>query len=653
VTFFAVLGAFFFLGHELSALLWRRIALSVWERITSSAVLGFAVWIGVTWSLAIGFRLTDRALMVAGGVALMSAVALRVHRNVGPALQPAQSRHTGSATFGPAGEPALHFLLVLLPLLAWTAYLLWRGWVAPPLAPDAFTYHLPRALMFACHHGYERFALPDTRVNGLPATYELLLSTFMLLQRADTYTEWLSTAAYLLFLATTAALVRRWWGEGVHVAVATLIVAAAPVVLLQGAAHKNDLLACWFFLAALVFLGRWLRDGELPAAIVALIAIACSTGLKPHGAILGMLTVPLLIWGAYRHGRRPRASHVAAILLLAIACVPLFGGWHYLYPRLHATPGAPTPEAPFFYGIWEHLWQVPILMALAPFSPDDATVWVPWDDEPWLWERYDQFGSSFGWLISLLLIAVPWVIVLDRRGEHEAESVLERRVITIIGLLLFAAVLPTRFFPAGYVSSFPRYALYLAPLVVGWTVPPLMRLLRRRPDAPRAELLALALVAVLFVATAIRIADRDKWAPLSVVRWAAEHPGARWLPNMPPRAAFYVDAVAGPNDAIDVYGGDDTWLYPMYGAGLSRDVRFISDASQIRPGAQWVVVDRAFNVIWRDPRFRHIRQWRRFLGRGKATPEDTLVIRELWDDPRFELRFFDERTVQAVFRRRR
>ncbi|HKO59209.1 MAG TPA: hypothetical protein VJ276_25305 [Thermoanaerobaculia bacterium] len=633
MTFFAVVGAFFFLGHELSTLMWRRFALSVWERITSGAVLGFAVWIGVTWSLAIGFHLTDRALMVAGAIAFLGAIAC-IRR------LPRISLNITAAS-----------IIVAIPLLAWTAYLLWRGYVAPPLAPDAFTYHLPRALMFARHHGYERFALPDTRVNGLPATYELLLSTFMLLQHSDTYTEWLSTAAYLLFLAATAALVRRWWGGGTHVAVAMLVVAAAPVVLLQGAAHKNDLLACWFFLAALVFLGRWLRDGELPAAVVSLIAIACSTGLKPHGAILGFLAVPLLIWGAYRHGRHPRRTHVVAVLLLAIICVPLFGGWHYLYPRLHATAGVPAAETPFFYGIWEHLWQVPVLMWLAPFSPWDEQVWIPWDSEPWLWERYDQFASNFGWLVSLLFLALPLTMMLDRRGEHDREGVLERRVVTIVGLLLFASVLPTRFFPAGYVSSFPRYALYLAPLVAGWTIPPLLRLLRRS-DAPRAELLILVLAAAMFVATAIRIADRDKWAPLAVIRWAADHPGTRWLPTFPPRAAFYLDAVAGPDDAIDVHGGDDTWIYPMYGERFGRDVRFISDVSQIRPEAKWVVVDRAFNVIWRDPRFTHIRQWHRFLGRGRATEEDWRIVRQLRDDPRFELRFLDERTVQAVFRRR-
>jgi hypothetical protein len=201
----------------------------------------------------------------------------------------------------------------------------------------------------------------------------------------------------------------------------------------------------------------------------------------------------------------------------------------------------------------------------------------------------------------------------------------------------------------GYISSYPRYFLYTTPVVFGWTLAPVVKLARWKSN-PKLVWLFVLTLALLAGQTARLAARRDKWAPFWQLKWLSERPGIRWVPSLR-RAANIVDALAAEDDAIDVYAGHDVWIYPAYGVTLKRDVRAIDDVSEIRPNADWVIIDRAFSVIWADPNFRHIRDFRKYLGRGNPTEEDVKLVRALEGDPRFQLVYYDQRTTQAVYRR--
>ena len=156
--------------------------------------------------------------------------------------------------------PVLHFLLLFI--LAWVFFILWRGWLLPPVSHDALAYHLPKAVLFARAHGYEPLSYLDARIRNIPSSYEMLLAENIVLQHRDTITEWISTLFYVLFVIASAAIAERWWKS--RATIVALFAAGVPVALLHSGAHKNDLMTAFFIVAALVACGRYIseRDGK-------------------------------------------------------------------------------------------------------------------------------------------------------------------------------------------------------------------------------------------------------------------------------------------------------------------------------------------------------------------------------------------------------
>ena len=646
-------AAMFFAGHQFSEWIGARSArapLSALERISSSALLGIVFWLATTWALALTFRLQAGPLLVCAMAAVLAGIVLRRKAQ-------GATRDGGGVRDRIRPQP-LALALILLPIVAWVGFLLWRGYVLPPHTPDALTYHLPRAAMVAKAGGFQYFHLFDLRIDRLPANYELLLADFLVLEGTDTYTEWLSTLILVVLLLETAALAVRWWGPGVHVYATVLLMAGVPVLLLQGAAHKNDLMAGYFLLAAMLWLGRFFRERELAGGILVILAACAAAGTKPHGLLFAMLAAAAILWIAWRARRERlfRARHFAIAVAVGGAGFLLLGGYYYLYAAvdsLRNVKGSSLTSTvlPVAYGAWAYLWQVPVLTLLAPFGASDTEVWVPWLDANWLWERYDIHGSNFGAVVSVLALLLPLAAWLYRR-EPDRASLHERLFVTLIAFLVAAAILPTHFSPHGYVSAFPRYLLFLPAVVLGWTVCAVLTNVERA-EGRRSPVLALAIVAsaALFIDSAIDVAQRDKFAPVSDLRWAAARPGTRWIPSMPRRAASVLDCLAGPRDSVDFHAGHDSWIYPAFGVTLKRDIRFIEHAAQIRPDAQWVIVDRAYNVIWNHPDFKNIADWKRYLGKGIARPGDIEVVAALLRDRMYKLEYYDAGEVQAVFRR--
>jgi len=100
--------------------------------------------------------------------------------------------------------------------------------------------------------------------------------------------------------------------------------------------------------------------------------------------------------------------------------------------------------------------------------------------------------------------------------------------------------------------------------------------------------------------------------------------------------------------------GTTSLIYLTFGPTLQRQVSFIPPGPgpvRIDPGAQWVVIDRAWNVIWGHRDLRDVGSASRYIGKGSPTADDLRVVRALLRDPRFEAVYVDAAAVQAVFRR--
>ena len=596
------------------------------ERLTYGAVGGGALWLGSTWILALTHNLTRPALIARFVVLLIvSVVVLRVRK---PAF------------------PRLHWALV--PIALWVAFILWRGALIPPVSHDALAYHLPKATLLVRSAGYDYFPFLIPAVRTLPINYELLLAEEMIWAGSDQLTEWVSVPFFLFFVIASAALSERWWKSWRAAVAVAVFSAGVPVLLLHSGAHKNDTMVASFMVAALVAAGRWVGETDWRALIVSIVAFACAIGTKPQAGMLAVVIAPFVLWPLFRDLRRG-----ALVVVLSVAAFLGLGGTVYVVNYAHEGSILDSKEQDqrtgelLPYGDWSTLWQGPYVLLAAPFSPDRYSLRVPWEDKPWFWRRYEIYFSDLGIVWALSAALAPFAILWTRRLAPEGSFA--RGAITLSALVTFAIMLPVGFKPHGlYTISLPRYALFIVPVIFGWTIAPL--LVRFQPLFRPA----LALAVLAFCVNGVLYARNDAFAPAPYLEWAIAHPGTRVIAFDPNRAASIADRRAGPRDVIAVDAGYGTWIQPLFGRDLERPVEWIAQrpgTPRISDQASWVVVDRAYTAVWGHPEFRDLSQARQYLLRGTPRPDEVKVIEHLRRDSRFELVFYNRRMVQAVFRR--
>lgn len=600
------------------------------ERFLSGAITGIALWMAANWILALTHLLTRASLVVVLVALAIVAIVLRPRISF----------------------PRLSFLVI--PIVLWALFALWKGAVLPPQSHDALSYHLPKAVMLMRAHGFGHFVAPDGRIAALPANYELMLADVLLLSGSDRLTEWINTIAFLLFLCSTAAFAERWWPQWPYRAAAALVTATAPLLLLHSAADKNDMLVCLFAAAALLWGGRWSARGGRMAMLLMIVSLALAGGTKPNaGAIAAGLAPFLLI-----RIRQIRVRDVAYTALVAVVAFVLLGGVSYIDNAVHT--GVPMgvniagvkagSGLRIEWGDFANLWQVPVLILIVPFVSYPSAVWVPWRHEYWFWPHYEIYFSHYGWLISILVLLLPLCVIRYRRNGDDLNR-RERRAASLAGAIAVAIILPLHMHPTGMFATLPRYMAFILPIVVAWSVPPLLHEIQSRLPL-LAWTLTCALTAI-FAATTIDCAINDRFAPIDFVLVVARHPGTRRV-YFRDRAGSVADRMAGPYDTIAVDGGFDTWVYPAYGAQLTRTVIFLPDGAtpdSIPPSVQWVMVDRSWNQIWENPKLTDMGKFWAYIGRGAPAPEEVQLLAALRHDPRWTMVFYDRYTNNAVFRR--
>ncbi|MDQ6802395.1 MAG: hypothetical protein M3041_16370 [Acidobacteriota bacterium] len=602
------------------------------ERMTAYAVVGLMLWIAINWILALTHALTRVTLSIAAAVFVIAAVIFLWRRIRLPRLDPVT-------------------IAVLIPVAIWLCYVLWRGVILPPDNHDALAYHLPKAAFIAQTHGYGYFVTGDPRVTVLPANYELLLSDVMILTGTDHITEWISTLFYVLFLIATGACIERWFGSGPQVTACILATAATPVLLLHSGADKNDLMTCFFAVAALLWGARWVVHGGTMPWVLTIISLVLGGGTKPHVAAILVALAPFFamrVVGERRIVWRDLASTIAfAIVVFAVG-----GGAVYAYNFAHThTPDSVIGVTPNFigYGDWANLWRFPYMALAEPFSREPLAVWVPWRAEYWFWPRYELFFSGFGPLVTILVCAIPYCLYRFRDRIRSVDRS-ERFVFCMAALIAALLIMPLQFRPVGFFGGLPRFIAFIIPAVMACSLAPIVERLRDHPGGARACLIALAIYCSY---EAFQCGYRDRFSPWMYAKRMANEPGARWIWISPWRAGNFLERNAGPNDVVAVDCDFDTWIYPAMGEHHSRRLEFIPHGtSRIPDDAQWVMVDRTWNLIWRSPAMTDLSKAFEAMFAGRPSEEDTQLIRALMRDPKWQLVYYRPRLNQAVFRRR-
>lgn len=613
------------------------------DRMAMMLVAAIALAIGTSWLLALAHQLTPRALVSSSVVALAVSAPYLVRR----------VRRSAAVHIHIAPWKVTVVAAAFLPLVGWIAYAAWRGSLLPVYNHDGLSYHFPKAVLLMKAHGFAVFDVHEARTATWPCNYELLLADTMMLTGGDAASAFIAPASYALFLLFAARLAATWWGDGMHVLVVTLVTAATPIALLHSGLHKNDLLFCSFALGAFGWAARWCVRGCATSLGFAVIATLLAIGTKASGAFIAATIAPVALLGLW--GRRGvlSARNIAIVTLLMLVAGALLGAWvyvanYFVFGRLVLPPD--FENTPAGYGDFANIWQFTYLMLAKPFS-DDVSVYVPWRGEYWWWPSNDIWISHFGMLMTIGVVAVVPALFLFRRSGSRRE----RLVASLAALGAYVLTLPVHVAPLGFFNGFGRYVLFIVPIVYAWTVSPFMLALQRRGEGMRRSVIGLSVAAAIgaFLSAAGTYGINDAYAPLEYVSFQMAHEDNRVPHVRRNRAATLLDLNAGPNDVVAVDFAQDTWVYPAYGRGWTREVQYLPHTSgpvTIDPRVDWVIIDRSWNVFFGHPKFTDMGQVR-YLGRGQPTAADVKVLRQLESDPAFQLVYADPKHNQALFRR--
>src|SRR5687768_6165951 len=137
------------IGWELVARLWKEDDADrpgIAERILYALLIGTCLWQATTWAVALA-QLLVRPVLLARTIALVVIAATMIFLRL--------RRRVASPKLEFSVQQAAYSVLIALPVLLWTEFVLWRGKVVPPADIDGLSYHLPRAVLFLRSGGYD------------------------------------------------------------------------------------------------------------------------------------------------------------------------------------------------------------------------------------------------------------------------------------------------------------------------------------------------------------------------------------------------------------------------------------------------------------------------------------------------------------------
>jgi hypothetical protein len=213
-------------------------------------------------------------------------------------------------------------LVVGSPIAVLAALRLLKSLVAPTLAWDSLTYHLPKAAMWVQSGALALPEIPDawSYYAWYPAGSEILSSWLVLATRDDNLVGSFGFLIWLLILTSSARLARLLGATGLVAWMAGLAIASLPCILAFMTTGYADNPAVLFQLLAVTHTLDFRRSGRASAAVHAAAATGLGVAVKMTGLALAIPTVALLAWSLLRHSRRlVLVPALAAAMLLPCA----------------------------------------------------------------------------------------------------------------------------------------------------------------------------------------------------------------------------------------------------------------------------------------------------------------------------------------------
>ena len=320
-------------------------------RVVAASILSFVHITLVVLLLGVIVRYLN-ALSVPLLSLLVSAIVLffcRAYRR--PFIRPA--RQAFAETF--SSRDYFLYVIVLLFFIQLIVLLFKVVWF-PPHIWDVFVYHLPPTIEWF-QQGYIPPVLDTTvnRINGAPLGMTVLAYWFFIFFRDDILVEMPMLLWALLLVPVSIAVMRqsglpRSWSLKFGVLIFFL-----PIVIMQAVTVKDHLGLNVGFIAGLLFLAEFLKDGKPRLLLLAATAFGLMLGYKiaaPMHILMALLVFSVLLWFRQRScltDGQQRLALFKAVGLSAIVVLVVSGYWYLrnllVYGRLHGAYGTRLSEA--------------------------------------------------------------------------------------------------------------------------------------------------------------------------------------------------------------------------------------------------------------------------------------------------------------------
>ena len=615
-------GAVALTGGVLAASLRLRSTVSF---LLATYLLASAEIVAASLVLSTGRWLERDALVVVIGATLAVALAcwIRLGRPVPPL--PASGAASVRALVRDPVVATLGALAVVTHV-----YVLAVALTVPQGIGDALLYHLPRAALWKQQHSvaYVNDA-PDERVNTFPPNAEIESMASMILSGGDRYVSLVQLLSLAFVCVAIFGIARRLGFDRRQAAFAALLFSTFTVVVLQAPTALNDLVvASLLSVCAYFALGTPRRELTLAA-----LALGLALGTKLT-AVFALPALALFVFAA-----QPRRTWMRLALFGAAGAV---AGSYWLGVNLAETGrldgGVTLDEGadPIAERLWLHLRD---LLELSDEEGKGFLVSPTWSFGGFvvalvaaaafvvLGRR--RAGARAMLVGAAVFVAVPMLVIWARVAEHVLdrargsasgarvpEGLYESAMHSSYGLafvvgLLAAGVLVVCAVRLGTVSVAAIMALASVPL----TLIVLSIALAYDPQHMRY----LAFPAVLATATFGVVLDRRILAWTSVALTAgtlvvtlgyfSPRPAglallrenrdsdrtARWLVQAEsgrgdPEAFRFLEEAIPTGATLALAVVRDTYLYPVWDAGLRRTVLFVDENGAVPEEAEWLVV---------------------------------------------------------------
>ena len=281
------------------------------EFMLAAYVLAFAEVVALALLLSVFDALSRGALVTGAGLVLVGSVGAALLRGTSVRLRLPTQASLHAVGRGP---------VLALAFVAGIAFAYVVALIAgtPPNGWDPLNYHLARAGLWLeqGHIGYIDYAY-DERMNFNPPNAEIAVASLIGIARREEAAAFVQLTAGLATAAGVFALARRT-GMGARSALfGALLFLVMPIVLLQSATAKNDVVVASFLAAAAVFvLGSSWRELALAG-----LATALAVGVK-FTAVYGIVLLVLMALAS-----EPRAARWKRVC--AIGAGGLVGAYWY------------------------------------------------------------------------------------------------------------------------------------------------------------------------------------------------------------------------------------------------------------------------------------------------------------------------------------